>query len=543
MRSFCTPEKLISILDRIREIQLEGDFHRQLHLVAETIVETGLFGRAVVSLFSPSMERVDVAWAGLSKEEEKKLLSQKPPSPELWRKILSPEYRIGHSYYIRHDSPLAKKLSGIESAREPKAYKSGWHPNDYLFIPLYGRSSKRPLGVLSVDDPLDKESPIIEILPLVELFAQEAAAIIEKSLLYKKLEEMEHYFKEIVEESTDIIVTTNDEGKVSFFNKGASEILGYKPDEIIGKSVVLLYENLESARRTMRKVRENNGRLRELETLARAKDGTLIPISLSVTMLYDKNGKFLGTAGIAKDLRELKRLQEREARGKIARILLRYINNYLMSINSIEWKLKEVLSEDIQKGVLKRRVLFLFERIKRNVSKISFITSKILESDTEELEKIEKEIKRVKITIPKVKLHEQAPYKGMKVLVADDEKDIRDGLQSFLRFLGFEVYNASNGEEAIEILKEYKPFDLIITDLRMPKRSGEELIKTALELNPEQPIIVITAFVYDASHCVIKTGLKNIFSKEKPFNFAHLENLIENALSKKIVSTKMKDLL
>lgn len=529
----CTNEQLILILDRIRKIQLENNLHKQLQMIAETIVELKLFERAVISLFSPSMERIDVVWAGLSPEEEKKLKNRKPTPPEIWGKIFSPEHRVSHSYYIKHDTPLAKKLQGVKSEHKPKEYKSGWHPHDYLFIPLFGSSSIRPLGVISVDNPVDKEKPISDILPIAELFAQEAAVIIEKSLLYKKVEEMEYYFKEIVQESADIIVTTDSDGKISFFNKGAEEILGYKAEEIVGKSVVILYENLESAKATMRKLRENGGRLRDYETKARAKDGTLIPISLSVTMLSDREGQFLGTAGIAKDLRLLKKLQEKEARSKIAGLLLRYINNYLMSINSIEWKLKETFNEKVTRGALKRKVLSLFERIKQNVNKISIITSKILESESGELEKLEREIKRIKVEMPKVKLHIQAPYKGLKVLVADDEKDIRDGLQSFLRFLGFNVYTASNGEEAIEILKKEKPFDLIITDIRMPKKTGNDLINEALKINPDQPIIVITAFMYDANHCIIKSGMKNIFSKEKPFNFAHLEDLIEKALSKK----------
>ena len=528
--TLCSPEQFIKLMDTIRKIQAEQDFHEQLKLVAESIVEIKLFERAIISLFSPTMERIDVAWAGLTKSEVQELQKIKPPSPELWKQIFSPQYKISHSYYIPHNTPLNKKIRGIKSRAKPKEFKGGWHPNDYLFVPLYGRSSKQPLGVISVDDPCDKTRPIRELLPFLELFAQETAVIIEKSLLYKRIAEMEHYFKEIAESSADIIVTTDAEGKVRFFNRGASEILGYKPEEIIGKPVVTLYENIEKAKYTMRVVRESGGRIRNFETEARAKDGTLIPISLSVAILYDENHRFVGTAGIAKDLRELKELQEKAYRDKLSAVLLRHINNYLMGINAIEWKLKEVLTQNLPPAGLKRKVISLFERVKKNVNKISVITTKILESDSKELEKLD--IRKIKIPREKIKLHPHAPYKGMKVLVADDEPDIREGFESFLKYLGFEVFTAKDGQEAIDILNSQKKIDLIITDIKMPKKSGDELIKEALKENPHQPIIIATAFMYDSTHTAIKTGVTNIFSKEKPFNLVHLEDLIDKALSR-----------
>jgi CheY-like chemotaxis protein len=58
-----------------------------------------------------------------------------------------------------------------------------------------------------------------------------------------------------------------------------------------------------------------------------------------------------------------------------------------------------------------------------------------------------------------------------KILVAEDEKDIRDLVIFALRFAGYEMVSAANGEEAVQLAREEMP-DLILLDVRMPRMSG-----------------------------------------------------------------------
>src|SRR6516162_5917055 len=79
-------------------------------------------------------------------------------------------------------------------------------------------------------------------------------------------------------------------------------------------------------------------------------------------------------------------------------------------------------------------------------------------------------------------------------LVVDDSMLIRYSICRFLEERGFAVEAATNGSEALEVLRRTKP-DLIVTDLKMPKMSGAELIE-ALKSKPETaavPIIVVTS--------------------------------------------------
>ena len=94
-----------------------------------------------------------------------------------------------------------------------------------------------------------------------------------------------------------------------------------------------------------------------------------------------------------------------------------------------------------------------------------------------------------------------------KILVAEDERDIRELIDFTLRFAGFEVVLAANGIEAIERAPQEQP-DLIMLDVRMPKMTGYEACRRLKE-NPatsEIPIVFLSAKGQDGE---IKEGLNS----------------------------------
>ncbi|HZJ23442.1 MAG TPA: response regulator [Anaerolineales bacterium] len=81
-----------------------------------------------------------------------------------------------------------------------------------------------------------------------------------------------------------------------------------------------------------------------------------------------------------------------------------------------------------------------------------------------------------------------------KILIAEDERDIRDLVAFTLRFAGHEVSAAANGEEAVELATKVNP-DLILMDVRMPRMTGYEACKV-MKANPELkdiPVVFLTA--------------------------------------------------
>ncbi len=112
------------------------------------------------------------------------------------------------------------------------------------------------------------------------------------------------------------------------------------------------------------------------------------------------------------------------------------------------------------------------------------------------------------------------------VLVVDDEQVIRSFLSEVLGE-EFDVTLASDGDEAIELIR-HNDFDFVITDLKMPRVPGEEVVKFARERTPPPKVIVISGFssLYTVSRTV-KDGACAFLSK--PFNIKELKQAIDNA--------------
>jgi len=118
-----------------------------------------------------------------------------------------------------------------------------------------------------------------------------------------------------------------------------------------------------------------------------------------------------------------------------------------------------------------------------------------------------------------------------KILVADDEKSMREFLDIMLKKEGYKVTLASNGEEAFKLI-EKDIFDLALVDLRMPKQDGLSVLKRIKMVSPETVVIMITAFASaDTAIKAMKEGAYDYIMK--PFKIDEIKLVIENALEKK----------
>lgn len=103
--------------------------------------------------------------------------------------------------------------------------------------------------------------------------------------------------------------------------------------------------------------------------------------------------------------------------------------------------------------------------------------------------------------------------KAMRILIVDDDEVQRSLLHSFLRIQGFQTALASSGEEAMRLLGE-KPFDMMISDVRMPGLSGLETMRRARAAHATLPILLVTAYA-DIREAVaaMRDGALNYLSK------------------------------
>ena len=128
-----------------------------------------------------------------------------------------------------------------------------------------------------------------------------------------------------------------------------------------------------------------------------------------------------------------------------------------------------------------------------------------------------------------------------RLLVADDEKNIREGLATGLEMEGFEIETAADGSEALKrFLKG--DIDLVIADLRMPGLNGEELLKKIQAESPGTPVIILTGhgtveFAVEA----MRLGAWDFLTK--PINLDHLSYLVKQALDNRELVLKHRRLL
>lgn len=93
-----------------------------------------------------------------------------------------------------------------------------------------------------------------------------------------------------------------------------------------------------------------------------------------------------------------------------------------------------------------------------------------------------------------------------KILIAEDEPDIRDLITFTLRFAGYEVVAASNGEEAVELARQEMP-DMILLDVRMPKKTGYEACQM-IKADPQMKDIPVLFLSAKGQESEIQTGLQ-----------------------------------
>jgi two-component system, NtrC family, response regulator HydG len=115
-----------------------------------------------------------------------------------------------------------------------------------------------------------------------------------------------------------------------------------------------------------------------------------------------------------------------------------------------------------------------------------------------------------------------------RILVADDQDMMRDSLASTLVREGHEVVAATDGAMALTKLSGAK-FDLMITDLKMPKMTGIELLAEARKIRPEMPVVLMTAFAsVQTAVEAMKLGAYDYI--QKPFDGDEIKMLVERTL-------------
>ena len=126
-----------------------------------------------------------------------------------------------------------------------------------------------------------------------------------------------------------------------------------------------------------------------------------------------------------------------------------------------------------------------------------------------------------------------------RILIVEDEKQIRELLEEFLSSVGYEILSAKDGLEGFQLFKEHE-VDLVILDIMMPTIDGYGLCQLIRNQNQEIPVIFLTALT-EESHEVQAFDLKADDYLTKPFSFNVLIRRVEAVLRRSLKPSKEID--
>ena len=350
-----------------------------------------------------------------------------------------------------------------------------------------------------------------------------------------------HRLEQLVARSTDIVVGTDGDGTVVYYNDGAKKSLGYTAEEMLGTFVGKVYPSREEARRVMKAMQSpkhgGKGIVETFRTAFLSKSGAQIPVAISGTILYDESGEEDGSIGFAKDLREILLKDQLATLGEVAVGLSHEINNPLAVILNQT----ELLERDIIRLAGERDVSVEEERldaVRREISRISEIMMRLDQMVREEsYETIDYIGPTRMIDLRTDRRRKRGPkqaLRGIRVLVVDDDLGICRSLREILESDGCQVEVAGDGVAALAALHRLS-FDVVLTDVVMPNMDGYELYTAIRERHPNLPVLMMTAFHYDKDHIIKRSrlaGLETVIFK-KPVDPNRLRRRLIDAVAER----------
>ncbi len=182
-------------------------------------------------------------------------------------------------------------------------------------------------------------------------FASASSIAIENARLYKNELEKEKevtqtkdYLKSLIDYSADAIITSDTDGNITSWNRGAENIYGFKEDEVIGTFLPMIPAFLvEEEKAFIDKIRQKET-LRNIETIRQTRNGRLIEVSLTLSPIIDAAGNVSGISGISRDISEKKMVEKELIRKNQELSRLFFINSVVRSTLELDKLLQMVLT-------------------------------------------------------------------------------------------------------------------------------------------------------------------------------------------------------
>jgi PAS domain S-box-containing protein len=208
-------------------------------------------------------------------------------------------------------------------------------------------------------------------------FASASSIAIENARLYqtelekeKEVTQTKDYLKSLIENSADAIITSDNSGKITSWNKGAENIYGYTEDEVIGNFLPMVPSFLVEEEKNFISRIQQKETLRNIETIRQTKNGKLIEVSLTLSPILDSAGNVTAISGISRDISEKKMVEKELIRRNQELSRLFFINSVVRSTLDLDKLLKMVLTVVTMGDGLgfNRAILFLVDEAQNNLN-------------------------------------------------------------------------------------------------------------------------------------------------------------------------------
>ncbi len=254
---------------------------------------------------------------GINDKEYKKMLDLDGyPS---FAKRLDISFPLGNSFFYDHkqkyseEEPLLKKYFEEQIGSE-------WNDRDWIYVPIKSRG--KLLGVLSLNDPVERKRPTVERISSVEYFANQAAVIIENYVLIEGVKSSELKYRLLAETMTMGLVTCEPDRKIIYVNQSLATLLKYEsPEQMIGKKLCdfteasskpKLIKGVHDILREDKAPDDNKDQTEGIELGMVAKDGEEMPFMVYMSPFY-QHGKKVGFFSVLADLRNQKKIERLKA--------------------------------------------------------------------------------------------------------------------------------------------------------------------------------------------------------------------------------------
>ncbi len=187
--------------------------------------------------------------------------------------------------------------------------------------------------------------------------------------LYREVIQTKEYLESIINNSADAIVTSDLDGIVTSWNEGAEKVFGFSEEEVMGKFLPFVPDIIrEGENENIARLKQGEV-LKDIETLRRKKDGTIIEVSLTLSPIKDAAGEVIGICGISRDISEKKRVEKELIRRSQEMSRLFFISSAMRSTLELNKLLRMVLTAvTMSNGMgFNRAILFLLDEERRTL--------------------------------------------------------------------------------------------------------------------------------------------------------------------------------